>query len=70
MAQYETPRRLYVERKLEVLKQLGIVPPPQEVIDFCCNKEACSETRCDNIFLDLIEKGEMIPEKRRRRRRR
>ena len=70
MAQYETPRRLYVERKLEVLKQLGIVPPSQEVIDFCCNTAECSETRCDNIFLDLIEKGEMIPEKRRRRRRR
>lgn len=70
MAKYETPRRLYVERKLAVLKQLGIVPPPQDVIDFCCNPEACTETRCDNIFLDLIANGEMIATDTRRRRRR
>lgn len=51
-------RKQYVKRRLRVLKELGISPPPQDVIDKMMDEKQMSEIAVDSIFLGLTMRSD------------
>lgn len=51
-------RKQYVNRRIRVLKELGIDPPPQDVIDRMMDEKQMSEIAVDSIFLGITMRAE------------
>lgn len=48
-------RAQYVKYRLKVLKELGIAPPSQAVIDKLNDESETTETQVDAVFLQCIK---------------
>lgn len=51
------PRRQHVKYRMKVLKELGMMPLPDELIEKCMDEAHTTETQVDNIFLGWVCEG-------------